>query len=134
MGPSRVTRALFDTNILIDFLNKVPEARAEIERYDEIAISPICWLEVMKGATPETETVVREFLANFTMVELDVVVMEQTVMLRRLYPRLRLPDAIIWASALAFEGLLVTRNTKDLPVGTPGVHMPYTVPAPPSLE
>jgi predicted nucleic acid-binding protein len=38
---------------------------------------------------------------------------------------MKLPDAIIWASALARHMLLVTRNVKDFPANDPGVRMPY---------
>ena len=36
-----MVKALFDTNILIDYLNAVPEARTEFQRYTEKAISVI---------------------------------------------------------------------------------------------
>ena len=34
-----MVKALFDTNILVDYLNAVPQARAEFQRYTEKAIS-----------------------------------------------------------------------------------------------
>ena len=37
--------ALFDTNILIDHLNAIPQAREEIERFDSRAISIITWID-----------------------------------------------------------------------------------------
>ena len=39
--------------------------------------------------------------------------------------RIRLPDAVIWATAHAESALLVTRNTKDFPGDDPGVRVPY---------
>ena len=45
-----MVKALFDTNILVDYLNAVPEARTELQRYTERAISIITWMEVMVGA------------------------------------------------------------------------------------
>jgi predicted nucleic acid-binding protein len=39
--------------------------------------------------------------------------------------RLRLPDAIVWASAQQESALLVTRNTRDFPKTDPGVRVPY---------
>ncbi len=39
--------------------------------------------------------------------------------------RLKLPDAIVWASALGANALLVTRNTKDFPRDEPSVRFPY---------
>jgi hypothetical protein len=40
---------------------------------------------------------------------------------------MKLPDAIIWASAQANAMLLVTRNTKDFPATDPGVRVPYRI-------
>jgi hypothetical protein len=40
---------------------------------------------------------------------------------------MRLPDAIIWASAQKENALLVSRNTKDFPVDAPGIRIPYTL-------
>ena len=54
--------ALFDTIILIDYLNGIEQAKAELDRYSDKAISLISWMEVMVGATPETEVILREFL------------------------------------------------------------------------
>ena len=45
-----MVKALFDTNILIDALKGIKQARAELERYDQAAISIITWMEVMVGA------------------------------------------------------------------------------------
>jgi hypothetical protein len=41
--------------------------------------------------------------------------------------RLKIPDAIIRASADVHSALLVTRNTKDFREGSPGIHNPYKV-------
>jgi predicted nucleic acid-binding protein len=39
--------------------------------------------------------------------------------------KVRLPDAIIWATALHESALLVTRDTKDFPSAEPGIRIPY---------
>src|SRR5579872_7352950 len=102
-----MVKALFDTNILIDYLNGVDAARVELARYEDNAISIVSWMEVMVGAEADEEVVqVRGFLSGFAVVGLDEVVAEATVTLRR-QRRLRLPDAIIWASALTQDRLLV---------------------------
>lgn len=46
------------------------------------------------------------------------------IMLRR-GSRLKLLDALVWASARSESALLVTRNTKDFPEDDPGVRVPY---------
>jgi len=119
-----VVKALFDTNILIDHLNGSPQARAELQRYDGAAISIITWMEVMAGTTPGVDQSVRAFLATFSIVPIDGGVADRAVMLRRAH-RMRLPDAIIWASAQVHGVLLVTRNTRDFPEGEPSVRVPY---------
>jgi predicted nucleic acid-binding protein len=121
-------KALFDTNILIDYLNGVEPAREELRRYQEQLISPISWMEVMVGTRGEHEAAVRQFLAGFRHVVIDQEVSERAVRLRREH-RIRLPDAIIWASAHSESALLVTRNAKDFPPEHPGVRLPYELPA-----
>lgn len=121
-----MVKALFDTNILIDFLNAVPQAREELARYDERAISIVAWMEVMVGAPPELEMATRNFLAGFAIIPIGSEVAERAVLLRRRHG-VKLPDALIWASADIHSLLLVTRNTKDFGADVPGVRVPYTL-------
>jgi predicted nucleic acid-binding protein len=114
-------RALLDTNILIDYLNGVRAARKEIERYRTAAISI---MEVMAGALPAEADKVRAFLATFVVHPLTPEIAEIAV-LRRQSLRMKLPDAIILATAESEGRLLVTRNTRDFPTGNPGIRFPY---------
>jgi predicted nucleic acid-binding protein len=118
-------KALFDTNILIDYLNGRPEARTEINRHKHRLISVVTWMEVLAGARgEEEEDVIEMFLRDFALVELSRPIAREAVALRRTR-RVRLPDAIIWATAQHESALLVTRNTKDFPQSEPGVRIPY---------
>ena len=119
-----MVKALFDTNILIDYLNGIEAARGEIARYEAKAISIVSWMEVMVGAEPEVEAATRAFLDGFEVLPLDGAVAARAVALRRDH-RIKLPDAIVWASAQDQAALLVTRNSKDFPPNDPGVRMPY---------
>jgi predicted nucleic acid-binding protein len=122
MGP---VKALFDSNILIDFLQGNPAAGLELERYEEVFISRITWMEVLIGAKDEAEGRLRQsFLAEFAVVELDARIAREAVALRRSH-RLKIPDAIILASARVKGLVLVTRNHRDFPPGEPGVRIPY---------
>jgi len=116
--------ALFDTNVLIDYLKGVPEAQVEWELYEQKSISIITWMEVMIGAKSSVVTATRDFLESMRLIPLDEEVAERAVTLRQQY-RIKLPDAIIWASAETRSVLLVTRNTKDFPANAPGVRIPY---------
>ena len=119
-----MVKALFDTNILVDYLNAVPQARTELQRYTEKAVSIITWMEVMVGATGDVEVATRSFLSSFDVIEVDGKIAERAVSLRRDH-HIKLPDAIIWATAQARAMLLVTRNSKDFAADDPGVRMPY---------
>jgi predicted nucleic acid-binding protein len=121
-----MVKALFDTNILIDFLRGIPEARTELARYEERAISIVTWMEIMEGAPPGAESTTRDFLGAFELVELDAAVAARAVVVRR-ERRLKLPDAIIWASAKARCMLLVTRDAKAFPRDDPGIRVPYQI-------
>lgn len=121
-----MVKALFDTNILIDFLRGIPEAKVEISLYQDGAISIVTWMEVVAGTPQGAETATRGFLDSFGVVDLSEAVAERAVALRREF-RLKLPDAIIWASAQVGDRLLVTRDMKGYPAGDPGVRMPYRI-------
>lgn len=118
-------KAVFDTNILVDYLNGLPQAAEELNRYNQRLICQITWMEVMAGCRDDQEEqLVRGFLATFDVVPIDAQVAETAVILRRAN-RLRLPDAIILATAECSHALLVTRDTKDFPSDTPGIRVPY---------
>ena len=118
--------ALFDTNILIDNLNAVQQAREEIGRFENRAISIITWMEVMVGAKADLVEPTRHFLEGFRVIQVDDEIANRAVDLRRGH-RIKLPDAIIWASAQITGRLLVTRNTKHFPPGDAGIREPYTL-------
>ena len=118
--------ALFDTNILIDHLNAVPEARKEIERFESRAVSIITWMEVMVGANDDLVEPTRRFLEGFEVIALTDEIAETAVALRRAH-RIKLPDAVIWATARTAGRLLVTRNVKDFPADDPGIRDPYVL-------
>jgi predicted nucleic acid-binding protein len=116
--------AVFDTNIVIDALNGIPEADAEFDRYEHVFISLVTWMEVLVGAQDD-DVQLRDFMeTHFEIVALDSAVSEKAVQLRR-SKALRLPDAIIWATAQTQEAVLVTRNTKDFNPEWEGIRIPY---------
>ena len=120
-------KAVFDTNILVDYLNGIPAANHEIERYEEIAISIVTWMEVLAGADDaEEEAITREFLSRFKVQPVEKAVAERAIKIRRQH-KLKLPDAIIWATAKELGRILVTRNTKDFSEKDAGIRVPYRV-------
>jgi predicted nucleic acid-binding protein len=121
-----MVKALFDTNILIDYLSGINAARKELERYEYRAISTITWMEILVSAATEEESAIRAWLSSFDVVALDNAIANRAVEIRKT-KRIRLPDAIVWATAQVHSLLLVSRNTKDFPADEPGVRVPYKI-------
>ena len=74
----------------------------------------------------ENQNRVESLLAFFEMIELDEAVSRQAIELRKQY-RLKIPDAIVFASAKLHGSVLVTRDLNDFPAGDPGIRVPYEI-------
>jgi predicted nucleic acid-binding protein len=121
-----VVKALFDTNIVLDYMKGASASRKEFSLYDDVAISIVTRMEVLVGAEAIDEQGIRAFLNGFVTVPLDDNVAERAIGLRKQW-KLKLADAIIWASAQVQGRLFVTRDIKDFPNGEPGIRVPYKI-------
>jgi len=121
-----VSDPFFDTNIVIDWLNRQPKAKAELSRYPRHRISRIVWTEILAGEPLENREVVRELIAPFDVVELDARIAAAAADIRH-RSRMKLMDAYVLATAQVNGAILVTRNTKDFPAAMPGIRVPYTL-------
>lgn len=119
---------VFDTNILVDWLLKRPEAASELSRYARHRISRISWLEILSGEPLETRDRVQNLIAPFEIIELDARIAAAAADIRH-RTGMKLQDAIILATAQTNGAILVTRNTKDFPAEMPGIRVPYTLAA-----
>ena len=117
----------FDSNVIIDSLNGNEAARAEIKRAGPSSISRLTWIEVMSKGNDAALRTFEQFLTIFQIDEVDTDICRRAAALRRERPRLKLPDAVILASAQVNGRTLVTRNTKDFPAEMPGIRVPYTL-------
>ena len=118
---------LFDTVILVDALRDVPAARGELLRQKRNWISRITWIEVMAGARQEESDLVEDFLRHFSIIEISEDVARRASAIRSQRRSIKLPDAIVWASAQTAGKILVTRNTRDFPAQMPGIRVPYSL-------
>lgn len=118
-------KAVFDTNILIDYLNKDIRAKNELVLYERKLISLITHIEILVGAKDkEDETQLRNFLQLFELCPITGEIADFCIKLRQKH-KLRIPDAIVWATALHHECQLVTRNTRDFKMAHPSLRLPY---------
>ena len=108
------TRYLLDTNTVLDYMgNRLPDkAKSFIAKIidDEINLSVINKIELLGFSGVEQDLV--DFVACSNIHPMDNSVVDKTIQLGSLY-RIKLPDAIIAASALINNLVLVSRNTKD---------------------
>ncbi len=114
----------FDTNIVIDWLKRKPQAAFELERYSRHRLSRIVWTEVLAGEDLDRRETVRQALSHFEVAELDARIATAAADIR-FRSKMKLMDAYILATAQVNGAILVTRNIKDFPANMPGIRVPY---------
>ncbi len=116
---------LFDTCILVDYLRGIEAARIEIDGSAERpAISIVSRIELLVGAPGSAEKSTHALLARFAVLPLDHATADSAVLIRR-EQRLKLPDAIILATAKSRNMTLLTRDEKAFGSKGLGVRIPY---------
>ncbi len=106
---------LMDTNVIIDYLgNKLPKKEAEFIENLPINISVVTRIELIgrHNATRRHIQSMNSFLSNATVYELDETIILQTIDIRQKY-KIKLPDAIIAATALSNNLTLITHDVFD---------------------
>ena len=117
---------IFDSNIIIDFLNGHELAIDELNQYNLLRVSIITWIEVLSGVKTSKERKRADiFFQDFDIIPLNDDIAERAVQLRQTQ-RLKLPDAIILATAKAQNTLLITRDKKDFPIDDSSIRIPYS--------
>jgi hypothetical protein len=111
-------RWLLDSNVLMGYLNHDPTPgfanRVESCFAEGAAISIISYIEVLgwRGHDERSRSAAQQLLEGLLTIDLTPFVVERTIALRRQHA-IKLPDAVIAASALIQGLTLVTRNVKD---------------------
>ncbi len=105
--------ALLDSNIII-YLSKKELPFTFFDKFDELHISVISYMEVLgfKFRSNEEEDFVKELIELFEVQFIDQNVAEKVIEIRK-QNRIKLPDAIIAATAAVDNLCLVTRNIED---------------------
>lgn len=102
--------ALFDSNIII-YLSKREIPLSFLDQFDEHYISVITYMEVLGYRFRDAieENFIREILGVFHLLYIDQKIADMVIQIRR-ETSIRLPDAIIAATAKSANLQLVTRN------------------------
>jgi predicted nucleic acid-binding protein len=105
---------LIDTNTLIDFQSKIiPQKGLEHVAKtidDSFIISFISYIEFL--GYKNVSGAMEDFIALAEVIEVNKAIINQTISLRRTY-NIKLPDAIIAATAIVHNLILISHNLKD---------------------
>jgi len=109
-GTTRL-KLLLDTNVIVNFLQQKNTAfdLSSLLLQHECIVSIIVKLELLKysGITPKEENAILEFLQLVPIIPLNEVIVNETIALSR-STNLKLPDAIIGATAIVYDAEVVT--------------------------
>jgi predicted nucleic acid-binding protein len=112
-------RWLLDSNVLIDALAGLPHGvrvLQEARKRPEVSViySAITRIEVLgfPNLSEQEEAAVRRLLNEFEEVAISNAVVERTIQIRKRL-RIKIPDALVAASADTAQAVVVTRNTSD---------------------
>lgn len=106
---------LIDTNSVIDYLdNKLPDNCNKLIDNIEIQTSVIVRMELLlwHEATKQQTQILEEFIGNVIVFGLEENIILKAIDIRKNF-RLKLPNAIIAATALIKQLSLITRNISD---------------------
>lgn len=111
------TGYLIDSNVVIGYLDrKLPDSGMQLmnEIIDEIPrISVITQIEVLRFNTSTgAYKVLEDFITESLVYNLNVAIVDKTIAICK-SKRIKVPDAIIAATAIANDLTLVTRNMAD---------------------
>jgi toxin FitB len=105
---------LVDTNSIIDAqMGKIPEKGSQFLGKiinENFTISFITYIEVL--GYKDVQQTTKDFMELADVIEIDKAIMNVCIELRK-RKKIKLPDAIIAATALANNLILISRNTKD---------------------
>ncbi|RYF16448.1 MAG: type II toxin-antitoxin system VapC family toxin [Oxalobacteraceae bacterium] len=114
-----VTSYLVDTNVLIDYLaNALPDEYTHLVDSlidsDELYISVITQIELLCFEAPESyQQTCRNLVSLAHTIPLqDPAIIENAISIRRT-TRIKLPDAVVAATAIALSRSLLSRNERD---------------------
>ena len=106
-------RYLIDSNVIVDFFNKeLPESGRKLLFSIDPLISIITFIEVFANSKASEEEVKQRFCDVATVYNVGFEIASVTIKLRKKY-KIKLPDALIAATALYSNLVLITRNVSD---------------------
>lgn len=116
---------LLDTNFVINYFKGIFKGEAgkftDSVINDATHISIIIRMELLswKSLKAKDEEVINEFISDSIVFSLQETIVKKTISLRKV-SKIKLPDAIIAATAIVYDLHLITHNLKDF-INIPGL-------------
>ena len=109
---------LLDTNFVINYFKGIFSDDAA--KFTDSVINDLTYVSVItrmellssQSLKPKDEEVIKEFIFDSTVFSLEENIITKTILLRRTN-KIKLPDAIIAATAIVHNLQLITHNLKD---------------------
>jgi len=108
-------RYLIDTNVIIDnFGNKLSEKAKTLLYSIDLTVSAVTKIEVLGwiNATKEQLQPLYDFMEIANILPINEAVIERTIAIKQV-KKIALGDAIIAATALVYDLVVISRNTAD---------------------
>ena len=105
--------SILDSNTIIYLSKEIISIDDILEENQDISISVITYTEVLgyDFDSEKEEEFIRNFLNCFDIIYIDEIIVEIVIGLRKKY-KIKLPDAIICASAILNKKTLITNDTR----------------------
>ena len=105
---------IIDTNTVIDAqMNKLPDKGMEFIRNvinEDFTVSFVTYIEFL--GYKDISQFSKDFIALANVLEINKSIIDTCIEIRKLQ-RIKLPDAIIAATALVYDLIVITRNASD---------------------
>ena len=109
-------KALLDSNVIIFASKEEIDVELLLANYDEFHVSMITFMEVygFELNNPEEEDLINDIFANLDITEVNIKIAKQAIIYRKnKSKKIKLPDAIILATAKYLEAELITDDWDD---------------------
>ncbi len=110
------SKALLDSNVIIFASKEEVDVELLLSSYDEFHVSMITFMEVygFEFANPDEEDLINDIFANLEITEVNIKIAKQAIVYRKnKIKKIKLPDAIILATAKYLEAELITDDWDD---------------------
>jgi len=114
----KVMNYLLDTNFIINYFKGI--FKGDAAKFADSIINNTTFISVItrmellswKSIKAKEEEIIQEFISDSTVFSLEESIITKAILLRRTN-KIKLPDAIIAATAIVYDMQLITHNLKD---------------------